>query len=80
MPKKVTTAWEIAKPILEKWHIDGVVTDTMSRGEVHGLCDEFKAAPIGNFGSNFLRMKRTIGGMKEWAARDKDYLQPLCSI
>ena len=75
MPKKVTTPWEIAKPILEKMYLDGEVTDAMPRGKVHKIRTEFERVPIGNFGANWLRMKKTIGSMKQWATRDSQYLE-----
>ena len=60
---KVATAWEIAKPLLEKDYLDGLVNDEMPRGEVHRFRDEYKKVPINNFGNNWLRMKRSIWGL-----------------
>ena len=52
-------------------YLDGEVTDAMPRGKVHKIRTEFERVPIGNFGANWLRMKKTIGSMKQWATRDK---------
>ena len=65
MPKKVLTAWEIAKPLLEQDYLAGDVTDDMPRGVVHSKRPEYKKVNINNFGNNWLRMKRSIGTMKQ---------------
>ena len=74
-PRRPPTAWEIAKPVLEKAHLAGDVTDEMTRGQVHKANRVFEKVPINNFGNNWLCMKRTIGTMKSHATRDKLALQ-----
>ena len=70
MAPKPPTEWETAKPLLEKDHLEGRVTDDMKRAFVHQLRDEFKVVPINRFGANWLRMKKTIGSMRQHATRD----------
>ena len=70
MAPKPPTVWEIAKPLLEKDYLEGRVTDDMKRAFVHQLRDEFKVVPINRFGANWLRMKKTIGSMRQHATRD----------
>ena len=59
MVKKIT-AWGIAKPLLERDFING---EAMRHGYVHQLRPEHTRVPIGNFGSNWNRMKKTIGAI-----------------
>ena len=67
---KQLTPWEIAKPILEKLYLDGEITDDMARGSVWRLRQEFMACNINNFGNNWNRMKKSIGGLKKRANDD----------
>ena len=71
MAPKEPSKWDVAKPLLEKDHLEGIATDEMRRGEVHKLRPEYLAVPINNFGQNWNRMKANIGAMKEHAAGDK---------
>ena len=70
MPKKQLTAWEIAKPILEREFLAGNIKADWPRGRVHKFCDEFEAVPINNFGNNWNRMKASIGRLQSDADRD----------
>ena len=75
MPKKVSTPWEIAKPLLEELYLAGKIKDDWPRAKVHKLRKVFEDVPINNFGKNWLRMKNTIGSMKRSADRDLILLQ-----
>ena len=70
MPKKVLTAWEIAKPLLEADYLSGEIDDNWPRGKVHKKRPEYERVDINNFRNNWNRMKKSIGGLKQLAARD----------
>ena len=69
MPKP-PTAWEVAKPILEKDYLEGRITDTMKRSQVHKMRPEYEKVNINNFGNNQNRLKKTIREFKSNATRD----------
>ena len=73
-PKKSTrkTPWEIAKPLLEKDYLNGVVNDAMKPKDVWAMKKEFMDVKYENFRSNFWRMKKTIRLNKDRATEDED--------
>jgi hypothetical protein len=74
MPRKKyqpPTAWDIAKPLLEKDYLDGVATDDMPPRDVVKLRDEYKAVKVGNFRSNWLAMKKRVTVNKGRADEDE---------
>ena len=68
--KKKLSAWDIAKPLLEKDYLDGAINDEMPPRVVVTLRDEYKNIPINNFRSNFLEMKKRIWKHKGRQVRD----------
>ena len=75
MPKKVLTAWEIAKPVLEQDYLAGRVKDWWPRGRVHKARKIFEAVPINNFGNNWNRMKAGTIRLKNVAKRDEEAMK-----
>lgn len=71
MTKKNQTKWEIAKPILRKDYLEGLVTTEMKRAEVHRMRPEYKAVPIDNFGTNWNKMKLSFLEFRVRARRDE---------
>ena len=65
MPRKKTTPWETAKPILQKDYQEGRVTDLMKPSNVWNMREEFKAVEYKNFRTNFASMKKRIREHKE---------------
>ena len=72
---KQPTPWEIAKPLLEQDYLDGTVSDSMKRGEVHRSRPEHMAVNINNFGTNFRKMKKDFKKLKQRAEEDALALQ-----
>eukprot|EP00980_Cylindrotheca_fusiformis_P020426 scaffold7476_cov68-Cylindrotheca_fusiformis.AAC.3 len=68
---KAPSAWDIAKPLLEKDYLEGVVTDDMLPRDVIQLREEYKAVKIQNFRSNWNAMKKRIAAHKERANVDE---------
>ena len=75
MPKKKKTTepteWEIAKPILLKQYLDGIITDSMMPNAVWKMQPEFTAVPYVNFRTNFRNMKRGVQANRNRAAEDE---------
>lgn len=65
------TAWEIAKPILQKYYLDGTITDAMKPRVVWEMQPEFVDVKYENFRNNFARMKKTIKDQKYRAEIDE---------
>ena len=73
---KIKTAWEIAKPLLEKDYLSGDATDDMSLQQVIDLRPrEYGAVPRRNFGSNWSALKKRIRNHKDQAFEDACYLE-----
>ena len=68
--QNMPTAWEIAKPILERDYLEGRVTESMARKDVHAFRPEFQAVPINNFGNNWNRIKKSAQELKRRAVID----------
>ena len=64
------TPWEVAKPVLERDCLEGRVTDSMARKDVHAFRPEFQAVPINNFGNNWNRIKKSAQELKRIAVID----------
>ena len=71
MVRKPPTPWEIAKPILRKYYLDGDITDAMKPKEVWEMQPEFLAVKYENFRTNFATMKRSIKVHKDRADMDE---------
>lgn len=69
--KKQPTPWEIAKPILRQFYLDGTVNDQMKPADVWALQPEFAEVKYVNFRANFASMKRTIKEQKQRADEDE---------
>ena len=58
---KPPTPWEIAKPILKKYYIDGTITDSMKPSVVYQMREEFtNVVPYSNFRNNYRTLKMGI--------------------
>ena len=64
------TAWEIAKPLLEKDYLDRVFSVDDPPREVVLLRPEYQKVPYNNFRTNLLAMKKRVGTDKDRAIRD----------
>lgn len=62
--------WDIAKPILRKFYINGIITKDMKPSEVVTIRDEFKAVPYKSFVTNFRTLKISVNLDKERSERD----------
>ena len=51
-------------------YASGEIDDDWPRGKVHKKRIEYERVDINNFGNNWNRMKKSIGGLKQLAARD----------
>lgn len=72
---RTPTAWEIAKPFLEKDYLEKRITDDMAPSYVYTLRTEFQNCKYTNFRNNFRRMKNTIMDLKDRADEELDLLQ-----
>ena len=72
---KPPTAWEIAKPILQRHYLDGTVTDAMKPKDVWQMQPEFSAVRYENFRNNFARLKRTTKEHKDRADLDEAWFR-----
>lgn len=69
--RKQLTEWEIAKPILLKYYLNGTITDAMKPQDVWAMQPEFVAVKYENFRNNFANMKRKIRENRERADIDE---------
>ena len=69
--KKEKIHWAIAKPILMKDYLDGIVTDSMKPKDVWMMKEVFREVKYENFRNNFARMKKTIREHKSRAVIDE---------
>lgn len=72
--KAPPTAWEIAKPLLEKDYLDGKATDDMPPSVVVAMRVEYENVPYRNFCPNWLALKKRIKSNKQRAVDDEDAL------
>ena len=69
---KPPTPWEIAKPILKKYYLDGRITDSMKPSAVYRMREEFtNVIPYTNFRNNFRTLKNGIKNHTERANIDQ---------
>eukprot|EP00531_Pseudo-nitzschia_arenysensis_P013190 CAMPEP_0116130982 /NCGR_PEP_ID=MMETSP0329-20121206/8768_1 /TAXON_ID=697910 /ORGANISM="Pseudo-nitzschia arenysensis, Strain B593" /LENGTH=188 /DNA_ID=CAMNT_0003625393 /DNA_START=1541 /DNA_END=2107 /DNA_ORIENTATION=+ len=68
---KGPTPWEIAKPMLREWYLDGTITDAMKPSEVYYFRPEFLDVKYVNFRTNFAKLKKGIKENKHRAEADE---------
>eukprot|EP00980_Cylindrotheca_fusiformis_P021822 scaffold8663_cov164-Cylindrotheca_fusiformis.AAC.2 len=65
------SAWDIAKPLLEKDYLNGFATDDMAPRDVVNLRPEYRAVKMTNFRTNWLALKKRIQEHKDRAVEDQ---------
>eukprot|EP00957_Ditylum_brightwellii_P202644 15331064-Ditylum_brightwellii.AAC.1 len=73
--KKPPTAWDIAKPLLEKDFLEGYARANMKPSEVRALCTEYQNVKAANFSNNWRAMKKRIADHKNRAREDASLYQ-----
>mmetsp|Transcript_174 Transcript_174/g.382 ORF Transcript_174/g.382 Transcript_174/m.382 type:complete len:187 (-) Transcript_174:111-671(-) len=68
---KEPTPWEIAKPLLRDWYLNGTITDAMKPSQVYLLQPQFTDVKYERFRANFSKLKKGIRENRQRAAADE---------